>query len=355
MKWLCEPRKVGVLRRSCRCRRSNPIYVFKESKRMKAAVYYQNGGPEVFRYEDISEPECGPDEVVIRVEAISIEGGDLVNREIRPLARVPHIVGYQCAGTVIEAGNNVRDRHVGDRVVAVLSWGSHAQFAAAPAADTWIVPDGLALDTAAAIPVAWGTAYECLFSAGKLKKGETVLIHAGAGALGLAAIQLAKRAGAHVLATASDDSRLERLKPFGLDVGINYKNEDFVEKVLADTDGRGADVVLDSIAGKNLVRSIQSLAYGGRAITVGVSGRDSEKLDPVSLWRGNNSLHGVYFPSILDRDHERAHGQVQEILASVARGELSVVIDQVFSLQDAEQAHRYVLSRRAFGRVLLRP
>jgi NADPH2:quinone reductase len=322
---------------------------------MKAAVYYQNGGPEVFRYEDVADPVCGPDEVLIRVDAISIEGGDLVNREIRPLARVPHIVGYQCAGTISETGHNVRGRHVGDRVVAILNWGSHAQYATAPAADTWIIPAGLDLDAAAAIPVAWGTAYECLFTAGKLKETETVLIHAGAGALGLAAIQLAKRAGARVLATASDDSRLEQLKPFGMDVGINYKDDDFVEKVMADTNGRGADVVLDSIAGKNLTRSIQSLSYGGRAITVGVSGRDNEKLDPVTLWRSNSSLHGVYFPSSLDREHERVHAQVQEILETVARGELRVVIDRVFELEQAAQAHRYVLSRRAFGRVLLRP
>jgi NADPH:quinone reductase len=126
---------------------------------MKAAVYYQNGGPEVFRHEDVADPVCGPDEVLIRVEAISVEGGDLVNREIRPLARVPHVVGYQCAGTITEAGRDVRNRRVGDRVVAILSWGSHAQYAAAPAADTWIIPEKLNLDTAAAIPVAWGTVF----------------------------------------------------------------------------------------------------------------------------------------------------------------------------------------------------
>jgi NADPH2:quinone reductase len=322
---------------------------------MKAAVYYQNGGPEGFRYEEVADPVCGPAEVVIRIAAIAIEGGDLVNREIRPLARVPHIVGYQCAGTLSAVGSQVRDRQVGDRVVAVLSWGSHAQYAAAPAADTWIIPHGLDLDTAAAIPVAWGTAYECLFTAGKLKHGETVLIHAGAGALGLAAIQLAKRAGARVLATASDDTRLAQLQSYGLDVGINYRDDDFVQRAMSETQGRGVDVVLDSIAGKNLTRSIQALAYGGRAITVGVSGRDSEKLDPLVLWRGNNSLHGVYFPSYLEHEHERVHAQVGELLMMAARGEVRVVIDSEFALEQAAQAHRYVLSRRAFGRVLLRP
>jgi len=182
-----------------------------------------------------------------------------------------------------------------------------------------------------------------------------VLVHAGAGALGLAAIQLAKRAGATVLTTASSAARLERLRPFGMDIGINYVEEDFVAAVRAHTNGRGVDLVVDSIAGRNLSRSIQALAYRGRAITVGVSGRDTERPDPVSLWRGNNSLHGVYFPSSLDIEHERVHALVQQLLEQVARGELHVVIDKVFPLAEAADAHRHVLGRNAFGRVLLRP
>jgi NADPH2:quinone reductase len=322
---------------------------------MKAAVYYANGGPDVFRYEDIAEPACGPTDVIIRIEAISVEGGDLVNREIRPLARVPHIVGYQCAGTIVQTGTAVTDRHVGQKVVTVLNWGSHAEFAAAPAYDTWVLPDGMNVEVAAAVPTAWGTAHECLFAAGRLTAGETVLIHAGAGALGLAAIQLAKRAGATVLATASSAARLERLSPFGMDFGINYVEEDFVAAVRAHTGGRGADLVVDSIAGRNLSRSIQALAYRGRAITVGVSGRDAERPDPVSLWRGNNSLHGVYFPSSLDLEHDRVHALVQGLLEQIAQGELQVVIDKVFPLAEAADAHRHVLGRNAFGRVLLRP
>jgi NADPH2:quinone reductase len=322
---------------------------------MKAAVYYQNGGPEVFRYEDVADPVCGLNDVIIRVESIAIEGGDLINRELRPLAKIPHIVGYQCAGTVDVVGSEVFDRRVGDRVVAVLPWGSHAQYAVAPAADTWIVPEGLSIDMAAAIPVAWGTAYECLFTAGRLENANTVLIHAGAGALGLAAVQLAKRAGAKVFVTASDDSRLNQLKAFGMDIGINYTVDDFVGKIMSYTSGRGVDLVVDSIGGKTLASSIQSLAYGGRAVTVGVSGRDSEKLDPVMLWRGNKSLHGVYFPSCLDAEHQRVHHRVSEILEAAARGEISVVIDRTFPLKFAQEAHQYVLSRRAFGRVLMRP
>jgi NADPH2:quinone reductase len=322
---------------------------------MKAAVYYENGGPDVFRIETMPAPLCAPDGVVIRVAAVSIEGGDLVNREIRPLARVPHIVGYQCAGTIVEVGAQVQDRQPGQQVVAILPWGSHAELAAASAADTWVLPAGMDLDLAAAVPVAWGTAHECLFEFGQLTGGQTVLIHAGAGALGLAAIQLAKRAGATVIATASSDSKLARLRDYGLDIGINHASEDFVAAVKSHTDGEGAHVVLDSIAGSTLARSIQALRYRGRVITVGVSGRDPERPDPVSLWRSNLSMHGVFFPSSLALEHERVHATVHALLADVASGELKVVIDRVFPLSEAAEAHRYVLGRQAFGRVLLRP
>jgi NADPH2:quinone reductase len=322
---------------------------------MKAAVYYQNGGPEVFRFEEVPAPACQPGEVLIEVAAISIEGGDLVNREIRPLAHVPHTVGYQCAGSIVAVGAGVTDRHVGQRVVAILSWGSHAQLAAAPAADTWVLPDGMNVDQAAAIPVAWGTAHECLFEFGQLRAGQTVLIHAAAGALGLAAVQLARRAGARVLATASSAEKLERLRPYGVDVGIDYTREDFVAATRAATDGQGAHLVIDSIAGENLARSIGALRYRGRVISVGVSGRDPARPDPVSLWRGNNSMHGVYFPSSLDLEHERVHAMVQGLIDDVARGELQVVVDRVFPLSEAADAHRHVLDRKAFGRVLLRP
>jgi NADPH2:quinone reductase len=225
----------------------------------------------------------------------------------------------------------------------------------APADQTWLVPAGLALDVAAAIPVAFGTAHECLFAFGHLKAGETVLIHAGAGALGLAAIQLARHGGARVITTASDDAKLDRLRGFGADVIVNYVKQDFVEAVKTATDGAGVDLVIDSIAGRNLTRSIATLKYRGRAIIVGVSGRDPERLDPISLWANCTSVQGVYFPSLLPKEHTRAYGVVANLLNDVAKGELSVVIDRLFPLSEAEAAHRFVAERKAFGRVLLQP
>lgn len=322
---------------------------------MKAAVYYQNGGPEVFRLEEVDRPTCPPDGVVLRTAFISVEGGDLISREFRPLTSRPHVVGYQCSGEIVELGTSVTGFEIGQQVVSIGPSGSHAEYVAVPASQTWAIPPGLALDLASAVPVAFGTAHECLFGFGHLVAGETVLIHAGAGALGIAAIQLAHRAGARVITTASDDAKLARLRSLGADVTINYAKEDFVEAVRAANDDAGVDLVIDSIAGANLARSIATLNYRGRAIIVGYSGRDPERLDPLALWPNCNSLQGVYFPSSLPHEHARVHPVVAQLLVDIANGDLQVVIDSVFPLAEAAAAHRFVLERKAFGRVLLQP
>ena len=162
---------------------------------MKAAVYYENGGPEVLRYEDVADPACGPRNVVIKVAAVSIEGGDTLNRFGGPLVTRPHIVGYQASGTVVQVGSEVTTHKLGDRVATVNGWGSHAELREVPARNAWAVPDGLDLAAASIIPVTFGTAHECLFDAGQLKAGDTVLVQAGASGVGIAAIQLAKAAG----------------------------------------------------------------------------------------------------------------------------------------------------------------
>src|SRR5919201_4927002 len=209
---------------------------------MKAAVIYENGGPDVLRYEDVADPECPEGCVVIDVEAISIEGGDLLARAGSPPPSVPHIVGYLAAGAVVEVGAGVEDRAAGDRVVTLNAAGSHASKRAVHAMSTWPIPDGLGAAAAACVPVAFGTAQECLFTAGNLQPGQSALIHAGAGGVGMAAIQLAKQAGATVISTASRDEKLERLDEFGLDHGINYARENFADRTRELTDGRGADV-----------------------------------------------------------------------------------------------------------------
>jgi NADPH2:quinone reductase len=178
-----------------------------------------------------------PGGVVIEVAAISIEGGDTLNRLGGAMTSTPHIVGYQCAGTIREVGDGVTDRQVGQQVVASMMSGSHAELVSVPAESAWVVPEGLDIVEAACVPIAFGTADDCLFEFGRLRDGETVLVQAGASGVGLAAIQLAKRAGATVLATASSDEKLERLKEYGLDHGVNYTKGDFADEVRALTGG----------------------------------------------------------------------------------------------------------------------
>ena len=322
---------------------------------MKAAVYYQTGVPDVFRYEDVPDPECHAAGLIIEVKAISIEGGDVLNRAGGDMPARPHIVGYQCAGIIREAGPNVTDRSVGQPVVAVMQHGSHAALVSVAAMQTWPVPAGMDLKEAACVPIAFGTAHECLFEFGRLKTGEAALIQAGAGGVGLAAIQLAKRAGATVLATASSDDKLERLKEFGLDHGINYRAGDFAAEARRLTGGRGVDLVVDSV-GTTLPGSIQATGYRGRIVVVGNAGRAEQRsVDPGVLGEMNRSLTGVFFGGALMMEPQRGRPLVQGLLNDVASGELRVVIDREYPLSEAAAAHAYIESRQAFGRVVLVP
>jgi NADPH2:quinone reductase len=319
---------------------------------MKAAVYYETGPPDVLRYEDVPDPVCGPGDVLVDVEAVSIEGGDTLNRGGGEMSASPHIVGYQCAGVVAEIGADVSDRSVGQRVVCSFVDGSHAERRAVPALVTWVVPDGLDIGEAACVPIAFGTADDCLFEFGHLSAGETVLIQAGASGVGLAAIQLAKRAGATVIATASSDEKLERLREFGLDHGINYTNVDFAPAARELTGGQGVNLVVDSV-GSTLTGSVGALAYRGRCTLVGQAGRDPQPFDAAMLMGGNQTLTGVFFGAEIIT--ERVQAMVARHLDDVAARRLRVVIDRTFPLAEAADAHAYLESRQAFGRVVLIP
>lgn len=321
---------------------------------MKAAVYYENGPPEVLKYEDVPDPQCHPKGVVIRVEAIAIEGGDTLNRFRGPLVTHPHVVGYQAAGEVIEVGAEVTTLKVGDRVCTTGAFGSHAELRAVPAMTAWKIPDRLSTREAAVIPVTFGTADDCLFEFGRMKAGDVVLVQAGASGVGVAAIQLAARAGASmVLATASSDERLERLKAYGLTHGINYRTHDVVAEVMRLTNKKGCDVIVDSVGGPTLQSSILSLAYRGRVSMVGAAGREPMTVDVGSMMGGNRTLSGVFLGAEIGT--ERVQKNIQRLISDVAKGDLKVLIDREFPLSEAAAAHAYIESRQAVGRVLLIP
>ena len=171
----------------------------------------------------------------------------------------------------------------------------------------------------------------------------------------MAAIQLAKQAGATVISTASSDEKLERLKELGLDHGINYTSESFVERTRELTDGRGVDVILDSVGGQNLVDSIGALAYHGTLVSVGVASRAGSSVDARDLWAQNNALRGVFLGGALATEFPRVHAMIADLLERVASGELRVEIDRTFPLAEAAAAHAYLESRQAFGRVVMTP
>jgi NADPH2:quinone reductase len=171
----------------------------------------------------------------------------------------------------------------------------------------------------------------------------------------MAAIQLASQAGATVISTASSDEKLRRLKPLGLDHGINYAEESFVERVGELTDGRGVDVVLDSVGGQNLVDSIEALAYRGTLVSVGVAGRSGSEVEAKSLWGKNNTLRGVYLGGALLAEYPRVHQMISDLIGRVASGNLHIEIDSTFALAEAAAAHAYLEGRNAFGRVVMVP
>jgi NADPH2:quinone reductase len=252
-------------------------------------------------------------------------------------------------------GDGVDDLAPGDRVVTVGLDGSHAELRVAGRSFCWPIPDGVPTEEAACVPVPFGTADDCLFEFGRLQPGETALIHAGASGVGIAAIQLAKRAGATVLATASSPERLERLGGLGLDHGIDYTATDFVEAVRTLTDGRGADVIVDSVGGTNLQRSLHCLAYRGRCVTFGDAGRETPSNLDISTMRSQNQTLVGYFLGAELFLGTRAHAMIAGHLDDIAAGRLAVVIDRRFALEEAGEAHAYIESRQAFGRVLLVP
>ncbi len=310
----------------------------------------------MLEYVDVPDPAVRPSGVVITVEAVGIQGGDLLHRAGGSMPSSPHVVGYQAAGRVRELGSEVSGLEVGQPVVATMAFGSHAELVSVSARSVYTIPDGLSIDEAAGVPIEFGTADDCLFEFGRLQPGETVLVQAGAGGVGIAAVQLASRAGASmVLATASSDERLERLHDLGMDHGINYAEQDVAGRVRELTDGRGVDLVVDPVGGHTLEASIASLAYRGRVSWVGRAGREPSPPEVWPLMEKNASLTGVFLGAEMGRDPDRVRHMIERLLQRVADGELRVVIDRVFPLAEAAEAHRYIESRQAFGRVLLRP
>ncbi|MGE7991653.1 quinone oxidoreductase family protein [Pseudomonas sp. NPDC089554] len=319
---------------------------------MKAAVYDTPGAPDVLKYVDIPDPTLGPDDVLVRVEAISIEGGDLINRRTTPPPHPAWVVGYAASGTVAAVGANVHSRRVGDRVAAFDMQGSHAQLWAVPAGRTWLVPDGVEAADAAVLPIAFATAQHCLFTRGVLRHGETVVIQAAAGGVGLAAVQLAAQAGATVIAVASGAQRSERLMALGAQHVVDRVVDDVPDTVLQITHGKGADLIIDPV-GTTLSSSLSALAAQGRLVFVGNAGGDNLSVDLWPAMQANQTLLGVFMGPLFETPTVRA--SVNHLLQAVASGRIRPVIERTFPLAEAAAAHAFAETAKPLGRIVMIP
>lgn len=320
---------------------------------MKAAVAHSPGHEGVLRYEEVTDPECGPAQVRIRVRSAGVNRGDLSRRAgVSRAANLtwPLIIGWDVAGEIESVGSSVRGRSVGERVVALIPQGGYAELALAPGTDVVLLPDNVSFDEAASLPVAYLTAWYALLRRAGLQRGETALIQAGASGVGVAGIQIAKNQGATVIATAGSNEKVEFCHRLGADHAMNYTNRDLLQEAGRITANTGVDVVLESVGGETLVKSLEVLASSGRLISVGNTSRQPAHLDIATIIAKRCRIEGFSLLAQTGLPQE-----LSNLVQEVSRGAFRPVIDRVYPLEEAAAAHRYIGERHNMGKVILNP
>lgn len=321
---------------------------------MKAVRIYEFGPTEeVLRYEDVPTPEPGPNEILIKVEAASLNRADLSLRKgtyrISP-DELPIIPGREFAGTVAKVGTNVKEFHLGQRVIAYTGKGGYAEYAAARIAEVRPVPEGVDAATAAAIPTVFLTAWFGLREDGQLKAGDWLLVQAGSSGVGMAAIQVGKHLGAKVITTSGGEDKCRRLRDLGADVVIDYTRGDFAPEVMRATANRGVDVVLEMVGGEVYQKSLQVLAPEGRLVSIG--GAFGAIPDPPPAMTGGRKATRFSITNYLKAKPEDFQ-QLDTFLKLVQENKFQVVIGKTFPLAEARAAQRYLEGREHFGKVVL--
>lgn len=328
---------------------------------MKAIVVNELGSSEVLKLQEMDMPEIASNQVLIRVQAISVNFADIKARQGQYHGAEPgmsFIPGLDCAGEVIEAGSEVTRFQVGQRVMAFPKEGSYAEYVKADEALTFAVPDEISIETAAASLTVGITAYNVIKKMARLVTGETILIHAAAGGIGSTAIQLAKIFGASkIIGTVGSDEKIEAAKGFGADHVINYVSEDFTERVNDLTDGKGADVILDTIAGRNFEKSIECLAPFGRIVSFGHAndGSVAGNVKTTDLHSSCRSVIGYSTGTYRKQRPEFLQEGAESVVDFMLQNKLNIAISKRFPLANAAEAHAHIESRKSIGKVLLMP
>jgi len=322
---------------------------------MRAIQVSQPGGPEVLRLVDIQVPTPKPNEALVELKASGVNFIDVYLREGRYAAPLPFVNGQEGAGIVKEVGAEVSGIKVGDRVAYAGSLGSYAELAAIPAAMLVKIPDDLSFEQAAAAMLQGMTAHYLVKSAYPLKSGETALIHAAAGGVGQLLVQMAKRIGAHVIATAGTEEKVQLARDAGADECIIYTQSDFERETKRLTEGKGVHVVYDGVGKATFDKDLEVLRLRGYLVLFGGSSGAVPPFDLIKL-----SQKGSLFitrPTMMHytATREELEWRASEVLGSIEKGELRLRIHKVYPLAEAAQAHRDLEGRKTSGKLLLVP
>jgi putative PIG3 family NAD(P)H quinone oxidoreductase len=324
---------------------------------MHAVVITEPGGPEVLQWTEVPDPVPGPGEVLIDVAASAVNRADAMQRQgfYPPPKGAPPYPGLECSGTVAAVGDGVAGWQPGDQVCALLAGGGYAEKVAVPAGQLLPVPKTTTLAEAAALPETVCTVYSTVFQGARLAKGETLLVHGGGGGIGTTAIQLGKQAGAVVAVTAGSQDKLDACRRLGADILINYREDDFAEKLLEATSGHGADVILDIIGAGYLAKNLAALAPDGRIANIGLQQGRRAELDLSALMAKRGTIMST---TLRARPAEQKAAIVAAVAAHVwplvDAGALRPVIDRELPMSQASEAHRIADASAHTGKIVLR-
>jgi len=324
---------------------------------MRAVVITEPGGPDVLKIPEVPDPVPGPAAVLGEVKASAVNLADTLQRQggyPAPLGSPDDILGLEFSGVVLETGENVTDLQEGDRVFGLLGGGGYASRVVTHSRMAMRIPDNLDFVQAAAVPEVFFTAYDALFNHCELAMGESVLIHAAGSGVGTAAVQLAHNTGAFVFGTAGSEDKLQRAAELGMDVGINYRDQDFAEVVREHTGGAGVNVLLDVIGADYWERNLASMALRGRLVLVGTMGGGGIEADLRPLMFKRLRITGTVLRSRPIEEKIAVTNQIKRhVLPLIASGAIKPVVDTVFPLAEAAEAHRHMESNANFGKIIL--
>ena len=322
---------------------------------MRAIHVTQHGGPEVLALVERDVPEPGPGEIAVDVAAVGVNFADIKRRRGSSSREhdLPFVPGIEAAGTVRSVGEGA-GFEVGDRVAVFPTSGSYAEVVVADADRTFAVPDSLGFEAAAAFPVQFLTAHESLYACGDLRPGDSVLVHAAAGGLGSASVQLAAARGATVFGTASTAEKRRFAERLGADHTVDYETEDFREAVAEHTE-EGVDLVLDGVGGETFDRSLDATRPFGRVVSLGSAGGTDATPDTGRLRSSSVHVVGYHLSRAVERFPGRVHRAAAEVFGLHGAGAVEFVIGERFDLAEAAAAHAHVESRESHGKVVLAP